>query len=40
MKRYLMEKYLTNRAARISGNMMGIPPAKIIPTNIADRQLA
>lgn len=39
-KRYLIEMYLTRRAARMSGNMMGIPPAKIIPTTIADRQLA
>jgi hypothetical protein len=40
IKRYLMEKYLTKSAARMRGNIMGMPPAKIIPTVIADRQLA
>jgi len=40
INRYLMEKYLTNSAARMRGNIMGMPPAKIIPTVIADKQLA
>jgi hypothetical protein len=40
MKRYLIEKNLMISEAKIRGNISGIPPAKIIPTMIAMKQLA